>query len=41
MPFKSLSVFALVTRQANTARILAKNFAVVPKGLWLAKVATE
>lgn len=39
-PLKALSVLALL-RQSGSLRILAKNMAVFPKGLWLASVVRE
>lgn len=40
-PLKALPALALIIWRSNSARILAKNLAVYPKGLWLANVARE
>lgn len=34
-PFRAFSALALIVRHSNNIRILAKNLAVYPKGLWL------
>lgn len=40
-PLKAFLALGLLVRHSNSARILAKNLAVYPKGLWLVNVAKE